>query len=287
MNSRPTDATLSLAIFFLKTYFFNPLNNPVFVTCGVLVAFFAMEGSLDRHHAALMLYLAIPAHLFVGNMFRESVDEEEPGAPPIRRWFRVLPVRGGQVYVAYLLAAAAYAIAFCAVFGFVLARLMRPPDIEPLDTLVSVGPDGDTITTLRGFAYSPRGIPSFVTLAIEKSLFFDFLAKGPVAPLFIAGYYVLAFLYVSAYHVYRQFGAAGGTRPGQLANRIPLAFVLLLGAAFAAELVLSQKEMGDWTRALLGSVDLVSGVFAAMLAATAVSTALMSRSILVRLRGAG
>lgn len=278
--------TAALSLFLLKTYFLNPFNNPVFAVFAAAIAFFAVEGSLNKYHVALVLYLGVLGHLFVGNLFGTGGARPPEGERlPLMRFFQALPVPRKKIFTAYFAATLLYMAIFGLVFGFLLTRLMRLPDIEPIDYVKSIGPDGDTITTLRGFAYSARGVPSFVAITLEKSILFDLVGRSVAVKLFVGAYYGAVFLYIFILHAWQRFSKPGRGALRNILHRVPLAFFIALGVLFAAELVLTQKEMGYWTRAVVRHGEAVGAVMAAVIAVTLLSVGDMSRAIVRELEG--
>ncbi len=283
---RVRNRTASLILFLLRTYFLNPLNNPVFAVFAAALAFFAVDGSLDRYHVALVLYLGVLSHLFVGNLFGTGGARVAEGERlPLMHFFQALPLARKKIFSAYFVSILIYMTLFALAFGLVLVRLMGLPDIEPIDYVQSIGPEGDTITTLRGFVYSPRGIPSFVAITLEKSMLFDLIGRSVAIKLMAIFYYGSAFLYIFILHGWRRFSRPTVSPLRNLFHRLPLAFLFGLGILFAAELVLTQKEVGMWTRTLIEHADGAAMVVVAMTALTLISVVDMSRSIVRELEG--
>lgn len=283
---RIRNRTAALIVFLLKTYFLNPLNNPVFAVFAAALAFFAVDGSLDKHHVAFVLYLGVLSHLWVGNLFGTGGARAAEGERlPLMHFFQALPVGRRKVFSAYFISVLVYMTLFALAFGFVLFRVMRLPDIEPIDYVRSVGPDGDTTTTLRGFVYSARGIPSFVALTLEKSILFDLVGRSVAVKLLAMAYYGSVFLYIFILHAWHRFSRPGATPLRNLFHRAPLVFLFSFGLLFAAELVLTQKEMGVWTRAILEHAGAGGMVVTGLIVLTLLSVVSMSRSIVRELEG--
>jgi len=270
---------LSLTLFFLKTFFFNPLNNPAFLASTVVIVFFSVIGSLDKYHVALVLYLAVLSHLYVGNMFRNREEESGDAGAPVVRYFRGLPIPGRRMYFSYVLASAIYAGVTYSVLGLLLFKLMQLPDLVGLEFVRMPAPDGDTLTVVRGFGVSARGVHFPVSFVLERSFLFDAAAGIRNGWYFLSAYYLFVFLYLSAYQVHRQLRKRRSFLQRGILCSLPLAFYSLLGIAFASELILTQKETGIFVRLVLGHPEITRTVFLAVAAITVLSALWMSRSI--------
>jgi len=236
-GSRGRHQHLSPVFFFLKTFFFNPLNNPVFVVLFFFVVFFYWEGSLDKYHVAMIMYLALLSQYFLKNMLQGySSDAEETTKAPLIRFFKALPITSPKIYSSYLLSAVVYVLLIYVLLGLLLLEMMKLPDLKGMQFIQSVAPDGDTVTTLTGYALSRRGIPYFVSLDWSKSLLFDSILK-------------------------------------------------IGGLVFIADLILTQNEIGIYSRLLIQSMDVTLSLFLVVFVATVFSTVSMSKVILARLKG--
>lgn len=276
---------ISLTIFFLRTFLFNPLNNPVFLIVAILVVFFYVEGSLDKYQIALMLYLSVISHCFVGNMFRRSKDIDENAlCAPITRHFQAMPVSGREVYFSYLLSSIIYAVFICTALVLLLAHFMKLPDLQHIEFHKSVAPDGDTITTVTGIAFSRRFVPRFVSFVLEKSILFDLISKVGGAPLLITLYFVLAFVYISIFQVLREFKDTKRKFLSALFHSFPFGVFLLLALIFLSEVMLSQQEVGIGIRFVLQHVDITVIFLVVTVFATCVSIVIMSKTILRKLK---
>lgn len=275
----------SLIWFFLKTFLFNPLNNPIFVIILIFVVFFLLEGSLDKYHIALMLYLTLLGHYFIGNMFRDSGSAaEETSRVPIMRCFQALPISGRRVYFSYITSSTIYVLFIYLLLGFLLMEFMKLPDLNNPQFIKSVTPDGDSVTTLTGFGLTQRGIPYFVSIALDKSLLFDSISRIGGGYIWLSLGYILAFIYISVFQVFKQFNPRSRIYLVKLFHKLPLGIYLFLGLAFVGELILSQKEIGSCTHFILLHLDL--GILLLIIATviTFVSIILMSRFILGKLK---
>ena len=282
---RNKNAVISLALFFVRTFFFNPLNNPVFIAVAIFIAFFYMEGSLDKYQVALILYLSILCHYFIGNMFTDSAGGKEDASKiPIMRYFQALPISGRKMYSSYLLSCIIYFLFFYLLLGLVLMHLMKLPDLKHMQFVTSVTSDGDTITTLTGTAFTPRGIPYHVSIDLDKSLLFDPVSRMSGGTFWISLYFFLVFLYLSVIQVFKQFRPALQSRIAKCLYTLPFAIYLLLGLTFMTELILSQKAMGTCTRTLLQHLDITISLFLVTTVLTIVSILFMSKRILDRLK---
>lgn len=274
---------LSLVLFFLKTFFFNPLNNPVFVISAVFLVFFYSEGSLDKHHVVLVVYLSILAHYRIGNMFGDTGrNEEREEKPPVIRYLRALPLSGREIYLAYFSSSAVYALALLGVLVLLLKSVLQPPDWFGVEYIRSVGADGDTITKMVGFACNARGVPRFMSVILERSFLFDTargIRGGAIVP-FV--YLLLVFLYVSVFQVYRQFRERN-SRAARFIHSLPFTIYLLMGLPFGIELILSQKETGEWINYFLSHRQIVQGSVLAASLFTLLSTYRMSENIIQNL----
>jgi len=280
-NRGTRSRTFSLVFFFLKTYFFRPANNPVFVVLAVFLLFFFAEGSLDRYHVALLLYLSVVAHYFTGNMFAgESSPESGRWISPLERWFQAIPVTGRHVYTAYLVSSFLYTALLFALLTLLMSRLSALPDFVGGETVTAPGPDGETVRIYRGFAVNARGVHLPAMVVLERSLFFDSLARLGAGSFFLAAFYMLVALYITVLHVYRQT-----CRPSGSARIcfLPMTAYLLAGLVLLTELTLSQREIGLSVRFLFDHVFEARLLFAALSLFTAVVTARMARSTWVRL----
>lgn len=277
--------SLSLVWFFLKTFLFNPLNNPIFVVILIFIIFFCLEGSLDKYHVALMLYLSILSHLFIGNMFKDSANlEKETSRVPIMRYFQALPISGRKIYFSYLSSSAIYVLLTYVLIGFLLMKLMKLPDLKNMEFIKSVTPDGDTITTLTGFGLTPRGIPHFVSMDLKKSLLFDPIFRIGGGYIWFTLCYVLAFFYISVFQIFKQFNPKSHICLAKLFNKFPLGVYLTVGLIFATELIFPQKEIGICIRFIFQHLDIVILLLFITVIITLLSIVLMSKSILNKLK---
>jgi hypothetical protein len=276
---------VSLAIFFLRTFHFNPLNNPVFVLIVILLVFFYVEGSLDKYHIALMLYLSVLGHCFIGNMFRPSREEERNlSHVPMTRHFQALPVSGRGIFISYFLSSTLYAIIISSALVILLTQFMKLPDLADMEFTRSVAPDGDTITTVTGIAFSRRFIPRFVSFVLEKSLLFDLIAKTGGAPLLICLYFVLAYVYISVFQVFNECRRLQRKSLLGLFHRLPFGVYFLFALIFLTEVMLSQREIGIGTRFILHRLDVTLLFLIVSVVLTILSIALMSTAILSKLK---
>lgn len=275
----------SLTIFFLRSFLFNPLNNPVFVILIILIVFFFIEGSLDKYHIALMLYLSVLGHSFVGNMFRRSrEDAESVSHVPMTRYFQALPVSGKNVYTSYLLSSTLYAVFISSALVILLTQFMKLPDLADIQFTKSVAPDGDTITTVTGIAFSRRFIPHFVSFVLEKSLFFDIIAKSGGTPFVISFYFVLAYVYISVFQVFRECRRLQHTSLVDLFHRLPFGVYFLCALIFLTEVMLSQREIGIGTRFILHYLDVILLLLIVTVLLTVLSIVFMSKVIVTKLK---
>jgi len=275
----------SLIWFFLKTFLFNPLNNPIFVIILIFVVFFLLERSLDKYHIALMLYLTPLGHYFIGNMFKDSGNAaEETKRVPIMRCFQALPISGRRVYFSYVTSSTIYVLFIYLLLGFLLMEFMKLPDLKNPEFIKSVTPDGDTITTLTGFGLTQRGIPQLVSIDLKKSLLFDPISRIGGGYIWLSLGYILAFIYISVFQVFKQFSPKSRICLAKLFHRLPLGIYLFLGLALVGELILSQKEIGICTGLVLRHLDLMILLSLIAIIGTSVSIVLMSRSILSELK---
>ena len=275
----------SLTIFFLRTFLFNPLNNPVFIIIAVLIVFFYVEGSLDKYHIALMLYLSVLSHCFVGNMFRRSRDlDESASRAPIKRYFQALPVSGREVYVSYLISSTVYSLIICTALVLLLTQFMKLPDLHHIEFYRSVTPEGDTITTVTGIAFSRRFIPRFISFVLEKSLLFDLLSKAGGTPLLIVVYFVLAFIYISVFQVFKELYRTQRLSLSGLFHRVPFGIYLLIALIFLTEVMLSQREIGIGLSFILHHLEVTIVSFIVTVLLTCISILIMSKIIFDKLR---
>lgn len=273
----------ALVFFFLRTSFLRPSVNPVLPVATAFLVLFHAEGSLDRYHVALLFYLTAVAHAFTGDLFgdpREARARE--AASPLERIFLPLPVSGGRIFLAYLGAALVYAVLVFLLFSFLLHQETRLPGFVGGEMVKFPTGGGDTTLVYRGFAVTPRGIQYPASVVIERSFFFDALARlGPGrAPL--AAYYVLVFVYVVALQAARQF------RVGRFAgafHALPLALYMVAGLALFAELLLTPREAGSLVRAFVAHAGEAAAAVTAALALTLAATLSIARTVYVRLEG--
>ena len=276
---------VSLTIFFLRTFLFNPLNNPVFIILAILIVFFYVEGSLDKYHIALMLYLSVICHCFAGNMFRRSRDiEENASSAPITRYFQALPVSSREVYVSYLISSTVYSLIICTALVLLLMQFMKLPDLQHIEFFNSVTPEGDTITTVTGIAFSRRFIPRFVSFVLEKSLLFDLIAKTGGTPLLISISFVLAFIYISVFQVFKELNRMKRLSLSGLFYRLPFGVYLLLALIFLTEVMLSQKEVSIGVGFILHHFDVTIICCIVTVLLTCLSIIFMSKTILNKLK---
>lgn len=285
-GSRGRHQHLSPVFFFLKTFFFNPLNNPVFVVLFFFVVFFYWEGSLDKYHVAMIMYLALLSQYFLKNMLQGySSDAEETTKAPLIRFFKALPITSPKIYSSYLLSAVVYVLLIYVLLGLLLLEMMKLPDLKGMQFIQSVAPDGDTVTTLTGYALSRRGIPYFVSLDWSKSLLFDSILKIGGGKFWTSLYAVLIFIYISVLRIFQQMRPKRGFQLVILFHKLPLGIFLLLGLVFIADLILTQNEIGIYSRLLIQSMDVTLSLFLVVFVATVFSTVSMSKVILARLKG--
>ena len=232
-----------------------------------------------------MLYLSVVSHFFVGNMFRRSKDVDESSiSAPITRHFQAMPVSGREVYFSYLLSSTLYAVFVCTALVLLLTQFMKLPDLAHIEFHKSVTPDGDTITTVTGIAFSPRFIPRFVSFVLERSILFDLISKVGGAPLLITMYFVLAFVYVSVFQVFREFERTQGKFLSALVHSLPFGVFLLVALVFLTEVMLSQQEIGIGIHFILQHLDVTVILLVVTVLLTCVSIIIMSKTILTRLK---
>lgn len=276
---------LALSFFFLRAFLFNPLNNPALVILAVLIAFFYVEGSLDKYHIALMMYLVIVGHCFVGNMFRRSAESDRSAFRlPLHRHFQSLPISGRTVYTSYLLSSAVYAAFIYAALSLILTHFMKSPDLRHVQYSTSVTPEGDTVTTVTGIAMTPRMIQYLVSYVVEKSLLFDLLPRQNVVLPGIVLYFVLAFVYVSVLQVSRDLVGRHAVSLRSLVWRVPLGSYLLLSLLFLTEVMFTQREMGFYHRIVRQHPDLILAFLIVTIGLTITSTIWMSVMITSQLK---
>ena len=252
---------------------------------AILVVFFYVEGSLDKYQIALMLYLSVISHCFVGNMFRRSKDIDENAlSAPITRHFQAMPVSGREVYFSYLLSSTIYAVFICTALVLLLTQFMKLPDLHHIEFHKSVAPDGDTVTTVTGIAFSRRFVPRFVSFVLEKSILFDLISKIGGAPLLITLYFVLAFVYISVFQVFREFKRTQRKSLSNLFHRLPFGVYLLVALIFLTEVMLSQQEIGVGIRFILQRLDIALILLVVTIFTTCVSIIIMSKTVLTKLR---
>ena len=286
MSRRRTKSTVfSLVLFFVRTFLFNPLNNPVFVIAVLFIAFFYLEGSLDKYQVALILYLSLLCHYFTGNMFRESGRSDEGASNiPMMIYFQALPVSGRKIYFSYLLSSLVYFLFFYVSLVLLLMHVMKLPDLQHMQYVSSITSDGDTVTTLTGTAFTPRGIPYHVSIDLDKSLLFDPISKISGGKSWLALYFFLIFLYISVIQVFKQFRSSMHFSITKFLYSLSLIVYFILGLTFLTELILSQKEMGMGTRFLLQHLDITISLFLGTTVFTSIAIVLMSKTILDKLR---
>ncbi len=269
-----------LVLFFWKTYFFRPANNPIPAAVAVLLAFFHLEGGLDKSHIALALYIVVAGHVFTGHVFH---GRERAGCAgdesPLLRFFQALPLPGRKVFLSYLAASTAYMVLVAAVLGFLLVRFMSLPDWTNLEIVTRAGPGGDSVTVVQGFSVSARGIHSPASMVLEKSILFDTLREVGGAGRWITAYMAAAFLYVSVLPIYQAFRAPRRRDLPAFLLRLPFAAYGCLGAVLLAEVVLTQRTMGISFRFLAVHAEEAALLFLILLAATILSFAAMSRAV--------
>ncbi len=284
-RSQAKNMYVSLVWFFLKTFLLNPLNNPIFVIILIFLIFFSLEGTLNKYHIALMLYLVLLGHYFIGNMFKDSGSAaEETSRVPIMRYFQALPISGRRVFSSYLFSSIIYILSISVLLGFLLMEFLRLPHLQNIQFIKSVTSDGDTVTTLTGFGLTQRGIPQLVSIDLKKSLLFDPISHIHGGYIWLSLCYVLAFVYISIFHIFKQFNPKSHFHLVALFHKLPLGIYLFLGLAFATELILSQKEIGVCTHFIMRHLDLMMLLLLLAIIATFVSILLMSRFILNKLK---
>ncbi len=275
----------SLSFFFLRAFLFNPLNNPAFIILAILIAFFYVEGSLDKYHIALMMYLVIIGHCFVGNMFGRSAETDSSALRlPLHRHFQALPVSGRMVYTSYLLSAVVYAVFIYAALSLILMHFMELPDLKHVQYTTSVTPEGDTVTTVTGIAMTPRMIQFLVSFVLEKSLLFDLVPRQNWILVGTVFYFVLAFIYISILQVSREFVDGSRFSLRGLLWRAPLGSYMLFSLLFLTEIMFTQREMGLYHQIVRRHLDLVLGFLVATIGLTIVSVTWMSGMIAARLK---
>ncbi|MBN1824893.1 MAG: hypothetical protein JW958_01420 [Candidatus Eisenbacteria bacterium] len=273
---------LALPLFFLRSFYFQPAANPVLPVVLAFLLFFWAEGSLDRLHLALLLYLFVPAHMRAADPFGGDDPEGEGGA--VRRAFRALPVRPERLFSSYLVATAVYAAAVWALIAFGVDRFSRPPDWTSLQMISTPGRDGDTIRSWVGFAQNARGVYRFATRVIERSFLYDTAGGVRAAAPLLSAFFLASFLHQSIYRIGRGLGRARRASLSPL-HALPAALYMLLGAAFLAEISLDRAETAAWVRALLERAPALGVFLALSLTGTVLSAALLFRSVRRDLRG--
>ncbi|MBN2542070.1 hypothetical protein JXI42_04325 [bacterium] len=291
---------IPLSWFFIKTYYFNPVNNPVFVVLAVFIVVFLLDGSLDKYNMAFIIYLSIISHYFIGSMFKGSEESiEETSRIPIARYFHSLPLSGKQVYHSYLISSAIYVIFVYIIFTGMLIGLLEVPDysefnvysgIQPLkgtELYKSVDSDDDTVTTMEGYVqvYPRRGPAKHISEVLKKSLIFDPFLKINKGHLWISLYFILTFLYISILHIFNRIFQKGKTFFGKIMHKIPLFIYLLIALLFLAEIMLTQSEISTYRNIVIRNLNLISLLFILTVAWTILSSIIMSRAIVKRMEG--
>ncbi|MBN1755590.1 hypothetical protein JW877_05170 [bacterium] len=252
---------IKLILFFLRSFYLMPANNPILIVLALFLVVFLLDGALDRYSITLILYLSVLSHYFVNNMFSNPPEvESHSQRSPLTRYFQVLPLSGRSIFYAYLCSSIVYMLMIYGLLLFILLNFMGLPTLTNSQIIKSVTPEGDTLTILTGIDYSLRGLPFFSSIVIENSLLFGSLSKIKGSGWGISLYLMLTFLYLIIFQIQGQFRK---TRISLLQTifALPLGIFLLLGLVFMADMLFTQKVLGIIIRILIQNVPWVVLLF--------------------------
>lgn len=236
--------TVALTVFLLRTFYFSPVNNPVWYVLVPMVLVYVMTGLMGRHEVLLFMLAAAATHRFM-RTFRQSSAKE--GADPLRSAFRLLPVSTDEIRRASLASVCVYGLVLGIGFtGLLLIVEPPPPWIGEPREHHTVLPSGDTITVYTGTIMDRSGahhIPVPYRYQPPISMVVGSLQRLPVWPLFV----FMAFaglLLTDAWLHHRS------TRAGPL--QVGVAKAIGAGHAFVALVVMADKVIPKYWRLLLG-----------------------------------
>jgi hypothetical protein len=140
------------------------------------------------------------------------------------------------------------------------------------------------MTTVTGYAFTPRGIPYFVSLDWERSLLFDAMGSTGGGTVWMSGYLIIVFLYISVLNVHRDFRPGRWLRPSNLFHTLPLVLFSCGGVVLLAELILTQNEMGAASRYFLQHINTATMAFLLATAITLIAVVTMSTAVVKELQ---
>ncbi|MBD3243404.1 MAG: hypothetical protein GF331_22630 [Chitinivibrionales bacterium] len=178
--------TAALAMFLLRTFYFSPVNNPVWFVLAPMVLVYVMTGLMGRHEVLLFMLAAAATHRFMRTFRGRATDD---GSDPLRSAFRLLPVSTDEIRRASLASVVVYALVLGIGFTGLLMFVDPPPpwEGEP-QAHTRVLPTGDTLTYYTGTIMDRSGahhIPVPYTYIPPISAVVGSLQRLPVWPLWV------------------------------------------------------------------------------------------------------
>ncbi|MBN1980916.1 MAG: hypothetical protein JW795_05255 [Chitinivibrionales bacterium] len=169
---------LGVTLFFLKTTYFSPATNPLFLIIGILCLVLGMQHSLGKHEIVLLLILLTGTHWMIPSWKYGGVQEDDSGQSTC---LTLLPLSARFLAAGALTAAAVYALVNGGIYLFFLHRVETLPAYaaspEALFTN-KVCANNDTLNILISPLYDAGGFVTADTLYFEPSLLFQNLPSN-------------------------------------------------------------------------------------------------------------
>jgi hypothetical protein len=163
----------ALVTFFLKTVYFSPVNNPLYVIVIAIGIILLAGDSLGKHEVSLLMYVIGCTHAFLPNATSISC--------------MVLPITSREYAVNTAAASMVYGIFWIALLTALLNHVERlPVFIGPLQHITREGQFGDTLHEIAGTIILKEGggrgwrnKPGYVTIPLTESMLFNWLPGAP------------------------------------------------------------------------------------------------------------
>jgi len=123
---------ISLVIFFLKTVFFSPVNNPAFYCLLLTACLLYFGGNLKKLETVFLFITSAVSIRFISSLKAVSTVFSDSSESLLSRCTNLLPVKKSYFISAYMISAAVYIsvlVSFCLFFGI---NSQVPPDIKSI-----------------------------------------------------------------------------------------------------------------------------------------------------------
>jgi len=231
---------LSVAIFFFKTVYFSPANNPACLVLIVLAAFLALGASLGKHELLALMFAAACAHALMPALRNgRKAAETRPDAEAVSSLL-MLPVSRRTVISGALVSALLYFAFFQTAFGALMVPMESLPGfIDEPEKLVRMVGFGEIEVRYTGPVSAPgaRNLVSDLTVCAEPSMLFGSLPGARGWPMWIGAAFLLIFLGDFASY-YRRLLLLSDRVLDYALSGISLVGAVFFGALIAADVAL-------------------------------------------------